>query len=105
MRALADGGLIERAAALGAKFLDELRTLTGSGRITEVRGRGMMFAVEFADKAVSDRICDRLLEKGYIVGNRGGTLRIDPPLNIEEADFHTFVDAFRGLLADEADGA
>lgn len=96
---MADGGLIERAARLGAEFLDALRALTGSGQITAVRGRGMMFAVEFADSAVCDRICEGLLEQGYIVCNRGGTLRIDPPLNIEEADFRAFVDAFGGLLA------
>jgi acetylornithine aminotransferase len=101
--ALADEGLIERAAGLGAAFLAELRTLTASGQIAAVRGRGMMFAVEFTDKAVCDRICEGLLEQGYIVGNRGGTFRIDPPLTIAEADFSAFVDAFRGLLAGEAE--
>jgi acetylornithine aminotransferase len=99
--ALADEGLIERAAGLGATFLGLLRGLAASGGIAAVRGRGMMFAIEFADKAVCDRIYDRLLEQGYIVGNRGGTFRIDPPLNIAEADFSAFVDAFRGLLAEE----
>lgn len=102
--ALTDEGLIERAARLGAKFLDKLQALTGSGQIAAVRGRGMMFAVEFADKAACDRICDGLLEQGYIVGNRGGTFRIDPPLTMEEADFSAFVDAFRGLLAGEVEG-
>ena len=63
----------------------------------------MMFAVEFADRAVCDRIHERLLERGYIVGNRGGTLRIDPPLNIQEADFRAFVDALSDLLAGEAE--
>jgi acetylornithine aminotransferase len=60
-----------------------------------------MLAVEFAEKAVGDRIYDRLLEKGYIVCNRGGMFRVDPPLVIEEADFLKFVDVFRSLL-DEA---
>jgi acetylornithine aminotransferase len=102
--ALADEGLIERAASLGAAFLDELRGLTASGPVTAVRGRGMMFAVDFADKAVCDAIHARLLERGYIVGNRGGTLRIDPPLNIAEADFRAFLEAFRGLLAGAGGG-
>jgi acetylornithine aminotransferase len=102
--ALTDEGLIERAASLGATFLEELQTLAKSRHITEVRGRGMMFAVEFAEKAVGDRIYERLLEKGCIVCNRGGTFRIDPPLNIGEADFRAFAEVFRGLLAGEADG-
>ncbi len=99
--ALADEGLIERAAGLGATFLGLLQGLAASERITAVRGRGMMMAIDFADRAVCDAIYDRLLELGYIVGNRGGTFRIDPPLNIEEADFRAFVEAFGGLLAGE----
>jgi acetylornithine aminotransferase len=99
IKALKDGGLIQRAATIGQKFLEQLQTLTESKHITEVRGRGMMFAVDFAEKAVGDRIYDQLLEKGYIVCNRGGMFRMYPPLMIEEADFLEFVDVLRGLLA------
>jgi acetylornithine aminotransferase len=99
IKALKDDGLIQRAATLGRKLLEELQTLTESKHITEVRGRGMMFGIDFAEKAVGDRMYDRLLEKGYIVCNRGGMFRIDPPLMIEEADFLEFVDVLRGLLA------
>lgn len=98
---IADQGLVARAAELGAKFLGALQTLTGSRHISEVRGRGLMFAVAFEDKGVGDRIYNRLLENGFIVCNRGGLLRIDPPLVIEEEDFLRFVDVFRRLL-DEA---
>jgi acetylornithine aminotransferase len=98
---LRDEGLVSRATILGKKFLKELQTLTNSKHITDVRGRGLMLAVEFANKAVGDRIYDRLLEQGYIVCNRGGMFRIDPPLVIEEADFLRFVEVFRGLLAEE----
>jgi acetylornithine aminotransferase len=98
---LRDEGLVSRAAILGEKFLKELQTLTNSKYITEVRGRGLMLAVEFTEKAVGDKIYDQLLEQGYIVCNRGGMFRIDPPLVIEEADFLRFVEVFRGLLAEE----
>ena len=98
---LATDGLISRAAILGEKFLQELQTLTNSKHITEVRGRGLMFAVDFAERAVGDRTYDQLLEMGYIVCNRGGMFRIDPPLMKEEADFIGFVEEFRGLLAEE----
>ena len=98
---LRDEGLVSRAAVLGERFLKELQTLASSEQVTEVRGRGLMFAVEFADKTTGDRIYDRLLDRGYIVCNRGGMFRIDPPLIIEEADFLEFVEVFRGLLAGE----
>jgi acetylornithine aminotransferase len=101
IKVLAEDGLISRAAIMGKKFLEELQTLTNSKYITEVRGRGLMFAVEFAEKAVGDKIYDQLLKQGYIVCNRGGMFRIDPPLVIEEADFQEFVEVFRGLLAEE----
>jgi acetylornithine aminotransferase len=101
IKVLAEDDLISRAAIMGEKFLEELQTLTNSKYITEVRGRGLMFAVEFAEKAVGDKIYDQLLEQGYIVCNRGGMFRIDPPLVIEEADFQEFVEVFRGLLVEE----
>jgi len=101
VRVLADEGLVSRAAILGERFLEELRTLADSRHVTDVRGRGLMFAVEFAEKVVGDRIYEGLLEAGYIVCNRGGLFRIDPPLVIEESDFLGFVEAFRGLLAGE----
>jgi len=46
----------------------------------------MMFAIDFAERSVGDTIYEQLLEKGYIVCNRGGTYRIDPPLMIGERD-------------------
>ncbi len=95
---LANDGLISRAARLGEKFLQELQTLTRSKHVKEVRGRGLMFAVDFAEKSFGDKIYDQLLERGYIVCNRGGMFRIDPPLIIEEAVFLGFVDTFRSLL-------
>ncbi len=98
---LIDEDLVSRAAILGGKFLKELQTLANSKCITEVRGRGLMLAVEFAEKTVGDRIYDQLLEKGYIVCNRGGMFRIDPPLVIEEADLLRFVEVFRSLLDEE----
>lgn len=99
--ALADRSLVSRAAVLGTRFLEALQTLTDSGLVTEVRGRGLMFAVEFTGKPVGDRVYDRLVDAGYIVCNRGGVFRIDPPLVIEEAEFFGFVEAFRGILARE----
>jgi len=94
-----DGRLVQRAAVVGKKFLEELRSLTKSGHVTEVRGRGMMLAIDFSSKEVGDGIYERLLEKGYIVCNRGGTFRIDPPLMIDEHDFLEFITVLRDLLS------
>jgi acetylornithine/N-succinyldiaminopimelate aminotransferase len=93
-------GLISRSAQVGATFLTALQSLSSSEHITEVRGRGLMFGVDFAKKETGDRIYQQLLDKGFIVCNRGGMFRIDPPLIIEEQDFLDFVDVFEGLLAE-----
>jgi len=92
--------LISRASSLGETFLERLQELTKSDHVSDVRGRGMMFAVEFRDKTVGDRIYERLLKEGYIVCNRGGMFRIDPPLIIEDVDFFRFTDVFSSLLDD-----
>jgi acetylornithine aminotransferase len=97
---LRDEGLVSRAAVLGETFLEALQTLSASRHVTEVRGRGLMFAIDFADPALGDRVYDRLLERGYIVCNRGGLFRIDPPLIIAEADFLGFVEVLRALLVE-----
>ncbi len=98
--AFIDEQLIARASSLGEKFLEALQKLAESKHIAEVRGRGLMFAVEFSESAIGDRIYQRLIERGYIVCNRGGMFRIDPPLVIEEADFQRFIQAFGELLAE-----
>jgi len=98
IRQLTDEDLVTRASELGIKFLSALQALTESPYITEVRGRGMMFAVELSNAEVGDEIYNQLLEKGYIVCNRAGMFRIDPPLIIKEADFYNFVNTFRSIL-------
>ena len=98
--AMTEAGLVERAERLGRKFLAALQALEGVGGVTAVRGRGLMMAVEFADRVTGDRVYEGLLDRGYIVCNRGALFRIDPPLTIEEADFMGFVEAFRELLED-----
>lgn len=100
IKVLTDEHLVSRAATLGKNFLEKMQTLASNKHIVEVRGRGLMFAIEFAEKAVGDRIYEQLLEKGYIVCNRGGSFRIDPPLVIEELEFLEFVEVFRGLLTE-----
>jgi len=58
-----------------------------------------MFAGELASEQVGDEIYDELIEKGYIVCNRGSLFRIDPPLTISEDEFGEFIDAFRVIIA------
>jgi ornithine--oxo-acid transaminase len=50
LRVLVEDGMIENAAVLGVRFLDGLKSIR-SNVIREVRGRGLMLAVELHPEA------------------------------------------------------
>jgi acetylornithine aminotransferase len=66
--------------------------------IKEVRGRGLMLAIEFEQDALM--IYEELLKKGFIVCWRPNTevLRLDPALTIEKTTFDDFLNAFGQVL-------
>jgi 4-aminobutyrate aminotransferase-like enzyme len=80
--------LVTRAAELGARVLLRLRArLAGRSEVEEVRGLGLLIAVECASPGIAARACERSLARGVIVlpsGDDGRVLSITPPLNISE---------------------
>lgn len=92
-------GLIEQASANGKVLLGALQELATHPAVVEVRGRGMMYAVDLIDEATAGRIFDRLLGRGYVVCLRGATLRIDPPLSTPHGAFLGFVAALGEILS------
>jgi acetylornithine aminotransferase len=95
-----DEGLIEQAAAHGKVFLEALQRLEAQPAVGDVRGRGLMFAVDLSDAATASTVYHALFDRGYIVCLRGATLRIDPPLTTPRPAFLEFVDAFEDTLED-----
>ena len=102
IRCLKREGLIEKGGRRGPRFLAALESLVDGKRVITARGRGLMFALDLADEETGNRIFTSLLEKGFIVCNRRGLFRIDPPLTITEEEFKSFIEAFRGILANPA---
>ena len=84
-----DDDLINDAERKGKIFLSQLKSIETSK--IEIRGRGLMFAIDFKNEKITDEIYDELIESGYIVCNRGSFLRIDPPLIISEYEFSEFM--------------
>jgi acetylornithine aminotransferase len=99
LQAIEDDDLIADAERKGAAFLSQLNALVDGEIVLAVRGRGLMFAVDLAGEQVGDEIYEELIEKGYIVCNRGSLFRIDPPLTINEAEFGEFIEAFAAVIA------
>ncbi|MBI9101046.1 MAG: aminotransferase class III-fold pyridoxal phosphate-dependent enzyme [Spirochaetales bacterium] len=98
IQTIIDEGLIEKANRMGRDFLPLLNSLVDGKKITKVRGRGLMFAIDFKDSKFSEEVYIKLLSEGYITGNRGTSLRIDPPLIITELDFEKFVDKLKEII-------
>ncbi len=80
--------LVERSSRLGGKALGLLRDLLGQERrVKEVRGTGLMLAIEFRQHGVGAKLMDLLRTRGIIAlasGRYGETLSITPALNIPE---------------------
>jgi 4-aminobutyrate aminotransferase-like enzyme/aminoglycoside phosphotransferase (APT) family kinase protein len=79
---LEDERLPERAAAVGERLREAIRTLE-SDAIVEVRGTGLLAGVQLRDTQTARRIADELREHGVLVGRTGprdDVLKIRPPL-------------------------
>ncbi|MFH1016653.1 MAG: aspartate aminotransferase family protein [Pseudomonadota bacterium] len=83
-------GVVQRAAEVGKRTLEKLRTWKAP-LIKEVRGRGLMIGIELSGglrKSVAFEAARRALKRGVIVlpaGINGNVLSITPPLTIEES--------------------
>jgi ornithine--oxo-acid transaminase len=83
LRVLVEEGMIENAATQGAYLLDRLKALRAN-TIREVRGRGLMLAVELHPEAGgARRYCEALRARGILAKDtHEHTIRIAPPLII-----------------------
>ena len=99
--------LQQNAAATGAIIIDGLRAATPGLRVAgEVRGKGLMFAVDLVDPATKEpspplaaRMLEATRERGLLIGKGGlygATLRMAPPLTLSEAEAREGL----GLLTD-----
>ena len=91
--------MISAAKQKEVQFLPQLESLIDNEIILAVRGRGLMFAVDLVNKNIANDIYCELIEQGFIVGNRGTTFRIDPPLVITENEFTEFIKTFKAIIA------
>ncbi|MGY4477826.1 ornithine--oxo-acid transaminase [Bradyrhizobium sp. USDA 3364] len=83
LRVLVEEGMIENAAQQGARFLAALQDI-GANVIREVRGRGLMLAIELHPEAGgARRYCLALQARGILAKDtHEHTIRIAPPLVI-----------------------
>lgn len=84
LKVLIEEGLVEASETRGRQFLDGLRAIR-SNRVREVRGRGLMLAVELDEPARP--AVEALRELGILAKEtHGRTIRFSPPLVITEGE-------------------
>jgi ornithine--oxo-acid transaminase len=90
LNVLVEEGMIPNAERQGARFLAHLRSIN-SPVVREVRGRGLMLAIELEPEAGgARRYCERLRDAGLLAKDtHENTIRLAPPLIItaDEVDW------------------
>jgi acetylornithine aminotransferase len=93
-------GLLVEAETKGEKIISELNRIKNKyGIINEIRGKGLMIAVDFISKdgiSVSQLVNEQLLEQRVILTRRPNseTFRIDPSLTISDDNISRFIECF-----------
>ena len=91
--------IVENADKMGNIFREKLLDLQKKHReITEVRSAGLLIGIELKTEIAKD-VFGRLFEDGFLTSLCGGnTIRIAPPLIINESDIDLFVNELDKVL-------
>jgi ornithine--oxo-acid transaminase len=103
LKVLIEEGMVENAQVMGARFLAGLRTIN-SAAVKEVRGRGLMIAIELHRQAGGAwRYCDALRLRGVLCKDtHDHTIRVSPPLVITCDEIDWALDQFDAALSNPA---
>jgi ornithine--oxo-acid transaminase len=103
LRVLVEEGMIENAAEQGACFQAGLEAIR-SPLVREVRGRGLMLAVELHAGAGGARaVCERLRQRGILAKDtHEHTIRLAPPLVITRGEVDWAVEQIDAALRTNA---
>jgi acetylornithine/N-succinyldiaminopimelate aminotransferase len=96
--------ILARAEQLGNALMARLRTgLEGQAGVIEVRGKGLMIGIELAE-AVPE-LKDQAMARGLIINvTRGNTIRLLPPLIIDQEQLETIADTVIELIRERFSG-
>jgi len=101
IRLLRTGHYQQRARELGAVLHERLAELTGDDGVVGVRGRGLWAGVDVDPQLATGRqVCEALLERGVLAKDtHGSTIRLSPPLVVDQRDLEWAVDQLADALA------
>jgi ornithine--oxo-acid transaminase len=99
LKVLVEEGMIENSARVGARLQAALAGI-GAPSVKEVRGRGLMIAIELHEDAGGGRrVCEALQARGLLAKEtHDHTVRIAPPLILTDAQADWIADQFAAVL-------
>ncbi len=99
LRVLTEEGMIDNAARVGDRLQASLAAI-GADSVKEVRGRGLMIAVELHAEAGGARpVCEALQARGLLAKEtHDHTIRIAPPLILTDAQADWIAEQFDAVL-------
>ena len=102
---LLENDMASRVERMGERILGELRRWQSDfpHLIKEVRGRGLLIALEMSQAAQAEAVCDEALRLGLFVNvTQGNIVRLFPPLTITEAEVREGLALLRQALEEIA---
>jgi len=99
VRMLQTGEIQERARMLGQSLASRLDKLVGRG-VVAVRTRGLWAGIDLDPALMTGReLCERMLTRGVLVKDtHGSTVRLAPPLVIDDADLAWMTDQIEAVV-------
>lgn len=91
-------GLCARASELGRRILDGLKqNLKGNNNIREIRGKGLMLAVEFTSECT--HLVRVALDAGMLINvTHGNVVRLLPPLTLTNTEADELIERLSSLI-------
>ncbi len=94
-------GLVQNAAVMGSYLVEELEKIKddSNGKISNVRGKGMMIAFDLENGEKRAAAIDSIKQQGVLVLPCGyNSIRLRPPLNVSKEECNTALKAFRTAI-------
>jgi ornithine--oxo-acid transaminase len=94
-------GLLENAERRGKQFRDELKAFVHLGVLKDVRGKGLLNAIELHNEDSANRLVENMMNRGLLTKvTREGTIRMCPPLVISDMEMDNSLNIIRRCLSD-----
>jgi len=99
---LLESGLLEHTTAMGEVLLKALReVMDSSPLVTEVRGLGLMVAIDLPDNATRNVLLHDCFHRGLILLGAGErSIRLCPPLIVNEEEIHLATEILAASLVE-----